>query len=152
MTYEKTLATNRQAFFNYFILDRIETGVILLGTEVKSLRLGLCNLKDAYARCDEGEVWMYNCHIGPYPHGNRINHEPMRPRKLLLHRNQIVRLAREVSHGGATLVPLKLYIKEKHIKVELGVAKGKKSYDKRASIKEKDLKRETEAAIRDRRR
>ena len=152
MTYEKTLATNRQAHFNYFIHDRFEAGVVLLGTEVKSLRLGLCNLKDAYARTDDGEVWLHNCHIGPYPYGNRINHEPMRPRKLLLHRNQILRLEREVSHGGATLVPLKIYIKDKHIKVELGVGKGKKSYDKRASIKEKDLKRESDAAMRDRHR
>jgi len=152
MPYEKVLATNRQALFNYFILDRIETGAVLVGTEVKSLRLGLCNLKDAYARCENGEVWLYNCHIGPYPHGNRMNHEPLRTRKLLLHRNQILRLEREVSHGGATLIPLKVYVKERRIKVELGVAKGKKSYDKRAAIKEKDLRRETEAAIRDRRR
>ena len=152
MTYEKVLATNRQAFFNYFILDRIEAGVILLGTEVKSLRLGLCNLKDSYARCQDTEVWLYNCHIGPYPHGNRVNHEPMRPRKLLLHRNQILRLARDSTHGGATLVPLRLYVKDKHIKVELGVARGKRQYDKRAAMKEKDLKREAEAALRDRRR
>jgi len=152
MTYEKTLATNRQAFFNYFILDRIEAGVALVGTEVKSLRLGLCNLKDSYARADNGEVWLYNCHIGPYPHGNRINHEPMRPRKLLLHRQQIQRLERDVSHGGATLVPLKVYVKERHIKIELGVAKGKKQYDKRAAIKEKDLRREADAAARERRR
>lgn len=151
MTYEKVLATNRQAFFNYFILDRIEAGVALLGTEVKSLRLGLCNLKDSYARCEQSEVWLYNCHIGPYPQGNRINHEPMRPRKLLLHRNQIHRLEREVSHGGATLVPLKVYLKDNRIKVELGVGKGKKSYDKRAAIKKKDLRRETEAALRQRR-
>jgi len=152
MGYEKVLATNRQADFNYFILDRMEAGVILLGTEVKSLRMGLCNLKDSYARQQDGEMWMYNCHIGPYPHGNRANHEPMRPRKLLLHRSQILRLEREVSHGGATLIPLKLYIKDKHIKVELGVARGKKQYDKRAALKEKDLRREAEAAVRDRRR
>ena len=151
MSYEKVLATNRQASFNYFILDRIETGIVLVGTEVKSLRLGLCNLKDAYARTVEGEMWLYNCHIGPYPHGNRANHEPLRPRRLLLHRNQIVRLEREVSHGGAALVPLKIYIKDKHIKVELGVAKGKKSYGKRAAIKGRDLGRGTGAAIRDRR-
>ena len=152
MSYEKVLATNRQALFNYFILDRFETGIVLLGTEVKSLRLGLCNLKDAYARCQEGEMWLYNCHIGPYPHGNRMNHEPLRPRKLLLHAKQILRLDKEVTRGGATLVPLKIYIMGRNIKVELGLAKGKKTYDKRASIKEKDLKREADVAARERRR
>ena len=152
MTYEKVLATNRQALFNYFILDRFETGIVLLGTEVKSLRLGLCNLKDAYARCQDGEMWLYNCHIGPYPHGNRMNHEPLRPRKLLLHGKQILRLDKEVTRGGATLVPLKIYLRDRNIKVELGLAKGKKTYDKRASIKEKDLKREADLAARDRRR
>src|SRR3990170_2312249 len=140
MTYEKVLATNRQAHFNYFVLDRIETGIVLLGTEVKSLRLGLCNLKDSYARCQDGQMWLYNCHIGPYPHGNRMNHEPLRPRKLLLHARQIVGLEREVSHGGSTLIPMKIYLKDRHIKVELGVAKGKKQYDKRAALREKDLK------------
>lgn len=152
MTYEKVLATNRQALFNYFILDRFETGIVLLGTEVKSLRLGLCNLKDAYARCQDGEMWLYNCHIGPYPHGNRMNHEPLRPRKLLLHGKQILRLDKEVTRGGATLVPLKIYLRDRNIKVELGLAKGKKTYDKRASLKEKDLKREADVASRERRR
>jgi len=152
MTYEKVLATNRQALFNYFILDRFETGIVLLGTEVKSLRLGLCNLKDAYARTQDGEMWLYNCHIGPYPHGNRMNHEPLRPRKLLLHGKQILRLDKEVTRGGATLVPLKIYLRDRNIKVELGLAKGKKTYDKRAAIKEKDLKREADVAARDRRR
>ncbi|HKY33634.1 MAG TPA: SsrA-binding protein SmpB [Candidatus Polarisedimenticolia bacterium] len=150
MAYEKTLATNRQASFHYTILDRIEAGVVLLGTEVKSLRLGLCNLKDAYARFQEGDLWMHNCHISPYPHGNRMNHEPLRPRKLLLHRSQLQRLDKELTRG-VTLVPLKFYLKDKHIKVELGVAKGKKSYDKRAALKEKDLKREADAALRQRR-
>src|SRR4029453_6506854 len=148
MTYEKVLATNRQALFNYFILDRLETGIVLLGTEVKSLRLGLCNLKDAYARCQDGEMWLYNCHIGPYPHGNRMNHEPLRPRKLLLHARQILRLDKEVTRGGATLVPLKIYITGRNIKVELGLAKGKKTYDKRAAIKEKDPNRGADAAPR----
>jgi len=151
MTYEKTLATNRQARFNYFIDDRIEAGIMLLGTEVKSLRLGLCNLKDSYARCQEGGVVLYNCHIGPYPHGNRMNHEPLRPRKLLLHRNQILRLERELTKG-TTLVPLRIYVKDKHIKIELGLGRGKKHYDKRASIREKDLDREARAALSARRR
>ena len=148
MSYEKVLANNRQARFRYFILDTIEAGIVLLGTEVKALRMGLCNLKDSYARCHEGGMWLYNCHIGAYPHGNRMNHEPMRPRKLLLHSKQILRLDRAVARGGATIVPLRIYAKDRHIKVELAVAKGKKHYDKRASLKEKDIKRETEAALR----
>ncbi len=152
MVYEKVLATNRQAFHEYFVLDRVEAGIVLLGTEVKSLRLGLCNLKDSYARCRDDEVWLYNCHIGPYPQGNRMNHEPLRPRKLLLRRVEIARLSRETTRGGSTLVPLKLYLKDKHIKVELGLARGKKSYDKRAALREKDLRREAEAALRPRRR
>jgi SsrA-binding protein len=150
MSYEKTLATNRQAGFHYHILDRIEAGVVLHGTEVKSLRLGLCNLKDSYARAENGEIWLYNCHINPYPHGNRMNHEPMRPRKLLLHRNQILKLERQQT-TGVTLVPLKFYLKENHIKVELAVARGKKSYDKRAALREKDLRREADQAARERR-
>ena len=97
-------------------------------------------------------MWLYNCHIGPYPHGNRMNHEPLRPRKLLLHGKQILRLDKEVTRGGATLVPLKIYLRDRNIKVELGLAKGKKTYDKRAAIKEKDLKREADVAARDRRR
>ena len=150
MGYEKTLATNRQASFNYIFLDRIEAGVILHGTEVKSLRLGLCNLKDAYARTQEGELWLYNCHIGPYPHGNRMNHEPLRPRKLLVHRREILKLDKELIRG-VTLVPLRFYLKGNHIKIELAVARGKKSYDKRAALKDKDLRREADQAMRDRR-
>ncbi len=150
MTYEKTLATNRQAHFNFFILEKIEAGVALQGTEVKSLRMGLCNLKDAYARGDHGELWLYQCHIGEYPMGNRENHPPLRPRKLLLHRRQIIKLDREIAHGGLTVVPLRVYLKGNKIKVELGLAKGKKAHDKRASIKEKDIKREMQSDLRHR--
>ncbi|MGH9867158.1 MAG: SsrA-binding protein SmpB [Candidatus Polarisedimenticolia bacterium] len=150
MGYEKTLATNRQASFNYIFLDRIEAGVVLHGTEVKSLRMGLCNMKDAYARTQEGELWVYNCHIGPYPHGNRMNHEPLRPRKLLLHKREILRLEKELIRG-VTLVPLKFYLKGNNIKMEIAVARGKKTYDKRAALKEKDLKREADQAVRERR-
>lgn len=146
MMYERDLAKNRQAFFAYHILDRLEAGMVLTGTEVKSMRMGLCNLKDSYARLDDGEIWLFNCHIGPYPHGNRMNHEPLRPRKLLLHRNQILKLERQLK-GGTTLVPLKVYLKARNIKVELGLAKGKQLHDKRASIKEKEQRRETEAAL-----
>ena len=151
MTYEKVLTKNRQARFNYIILDSIEAGIVLQGTEVKAVRLGLCNLKDSFARCGNDEVWLYNCHISPYPHGNRMNHEPLRPRKLLLHRRQILRIQRDAPKG-ITLVPLKFYLKGRHIKVELGVARGKKHYDKRAALREKDLKREAEAALQSHRR
>lgn len=150
MAYEKVLATNRQAHFLYHIEDRIEAGIVLTGTEVKSLRLGRCNLKDSYARVQEGEIWLYNCHVGPYAHGNRANHEPLRPRKLLLRRSQILKLEREAIRGAA-LVPLKVYLKDRHIKVELGLGRGKKQFDKRAALKEKALERETEAAIKERR-
>ena len=122
MTYEKILANNRQAFFNYFIIDRFEVGLVLLGTEVKSLRLGLCNLKDSYARAEQGEVWLYNCHIGPYPHGNRVNHEPMRPRKLLLHREEIEKLMGKTREKGLALIPLRFYLKKGRIKCELALA------------------------------
>lgn len=150
MAYEKVLATNRQAHFLYHIEDRVEAGIVLQGTEVKSLRQGRCNLKDSYARVQDDEIWLYNCHISPYSHGNRANHEPLRPRKLLLHRNQILKLGRETVRG-ATLIPLKVYLKDKHIKVELGLGKGKKQFDKRAALKEKAMKRETEAAMKERR-
>jgi SsrA-binding protein len=150
MGYEKQLATNRQARFNYFIDDKIEAGIVLQGTEVKSLRQGMCNLKDSYARIQNGEIWMYNCHISPYPHGNRMNHEPMRPRKLLLHRREIRRLERDLTKG-ITLIPLRFYLKANHIKIELGLARGKKQHDKRAALKEKQIKRETEAVLRSRR-
>ena len=150
MTYLKDLATNRAAFHNYFIADRIEAGIVLVGTEVKSLRMGSCSLKDAYARVKDGEVWLYNCHISPYTHGNIYNHEPLRPRKLLLHRNQIVRLRREQETAGQTLIPLRVYLKEGTIKVELGVASGKKQHDKRDAKRLETLKREAAQAVRER--
>ncbi len=151
MTWSKVFATNRQARFNYHILETLEAGAVLTGTEVKSLRLGRCNMKDSYATCRNGEVWLMNCHISPYEHGNRENHDPMRPRKLLLQRRQILKLERELI-GGLTLVPLKVYAKGRHIKFEIGVARGKKLHDKRAALKEKAVRRETEAAMRGRRR
>ena len=150
MTYEKNLAMNRQATFNYFILEKLEAGVVLEGTEVKALRLGLCNLKDSYARAENGELWLYQCHIGEYSHGNRENHPPLRPRKLLLHRRQILKLDQSIAHGGLSVIPLRVYLKGNMIKVELGLAKGKKAHDKRASLKEKDLKREMQADLRSR--
>ena len=139
----KVLASNRQAFHNYFIEDKLEAGIVLLGTEVKSLREGRANLKDSYAMVRRGEVWMLNCHISPYSHGNLNNHDPLRERKLLLHREEIRRLDRKRKLAGLTLVPLRLYLRKGKVKVELGVARGKKLYDKRETIKKRDLDRES---------
>ena len=138
----QVLATNRQAFFNYFIEEKVEAGVALLGTEVKSLREGRANLKDGYAMVRQGEVWLINCHISPYSHGNLNNHDPLRERKLLLHREEIRRLDRKRRMSGLTLVPLRLYVRKGRIKVELGLARGKKLHDKREAIRQRDLDRE----------
>jgi SsrA-binding protein len=139
----KVLATNRQAFHNYFIEEKLEAGIVLLGTEVKSLRQGRANLKDGYALVRDGEVWLLNCHISPYSHGNLNNHDPLRERKLLLHREEIRRLERKRRISGLTLVPLSLYLRKGKVKAELGLARGKKLYDKRESIKQRDLDRES---------
>jgi SsrA-binding protein len=152
VAFQKDLARNRAAFHNYFIEDRFEAGIVLAGTEVKSLRRGSCSLKDAYARVKEGELFLYNCHIAPYSHGTAFNHEPLRPRKLLLHKREIHRLEREQAGTGLTLVPLRIYLRGGVIKVELGVARGKRQYDKREAKKLAVLKREAEAAVRQRRR
>ena len=138
----KNLATHRQATHNYFIEERMEAGMVLTGTEFKSLRLGRANLKDSYAILRKGEVWLLNCHISPYSHGNLQNHDPLRERKLLLHRNEIQKLDRRRKLSGLTLVPLRLYLKRGRVKVEIAVAKGKKLYDKRESIKKRDQDRE----------
>jgi len=145
MSWTKVFATNRYARFAYHILDTLEAGIVLQGTEVKSLRLGRCNLKEAYARCQDGEVWLLNCHVSPYDHGNRQNHEPLRPRKLLLKKSQIQRLEKEVI-GGMTIVPLRVYAKDDRIKVEIGIAKGKQLHDKRAAVKEREAEREARSA------
>jgi SsrA-binding protein len=139
----KNLATHRQATHNYFIDERMEAGVVLTGTEVKSLRQGRANLKDSYAVLRKGEIWLLNCHISPYSHGNIQNHDPLRERKLLLHREEIRRLDRKRKNAGLTLVPLRLYLKKGRVKVELAVARGKKLYDKRESIKKRDQDRES---------
>ena len=148
----RVLASNRQAFHHYFIGDRFEAGIALLGTEVKSLRDGNANLKDSFARVDAGEVYLHNCHISPYSHGGYANHDPLRPRKLLLHRSEILKLAQKTRSGGQTLVPLRLYLSKGRIKVEIALAKGKKLWDKREAIKEKDQAKEARAAVRERRR
>ncbi|BCS82027.1 SsrA-binding protein SmpB [Anaerocellum diazotrophicum] len=138
----KIIATNRKAYHDYFIEETIEAGIELKGTEVKSVRLGHVNLKDSFARVEDGEVFLYNMHISPYEKGNIFNVDPMRDRKLLLHKHEINRLAGYVQQKGYTLIPLKIYIKRGKIKVELAVAKGKKLFDKREAIAKRDAELE----------
>src|SRR5918911_350864 len=144
---ERTLATNRQAFHDYNVLETVEAGLALAGTEVKSIRAGNVNLRDAYARPLDGEIWLWNAHIAPFEQGNRWNHEPRRPRRLLLHTREIGRLASKASESGYTLVPLRLYDRKGKIKLELGLARGKRQYDKRVAIAEREAKREIERAV-----
>ena len=136
------LARNRAASHEFHLLDRYEAGIALLGTEVKSARAGKVNLKDAYARVKDDEVFLYNVHISPYSHGNRENHEATRPRKLLLHAREIRRIVRDTRSGGTTLVPTRLYLKRGRIKVEIALAKGKKLHDKRESLRKREVERE----------
>ncbi len=138
---DRVVAQNRKARHEYHILETWETGIALQGTEVKSLREGKANLADAYALFDRGELWLHALHISPYEHGNRFNHDPLRPRKLLLHRAEIERLDVEVSQGGRTLVPLRLYFKHGIAKAEIAIARGKKTYDRRHDIAERDAQR-----------
>jgi SsrA-binding protein len=137
----KLVAQNRKARHDFHIEETLEAGVVLTGTEVKSCRAGRANLTEAYATARDGEAWLMQCYIAPYSHGNRANHEPMRPRKLLLHHDQIDGLERSVAREGRTLVPLRLYLKHGLVKVELAVAVGKKRHDKRASIAEREAER-----------
>lgn len=146
----RILAENRKARYDYFIEETYEAGLVLTGTEVKSLRLGKANLRDGYARVDGREVWLLGVHISPYAQGNRYNHDPLRPRKLLLHKSEIHRLLSRTKERGLTLVPLKLYLKNGMAKVEIGVAKGKKLYDKRETVARRDAEREIEQAFRER--
>jgi SsrA-binding protein len=143
----KLIAQNRKARHEYLIEDTVEAGLMLVGTEVKSCREGKVSLTDAYAAVRDGEAWLLQCHINPYSHGNRQNHDPMRPRKLLLHRNEIERLDVEVSQGGRTLVPLRLYFKHGIAKAEIAVARGKKTYDKRQSEAKKDAVRQMQREL-----
>jgi len=144
----KTLATNRKAYHDYHIQDKIEAGIVLTGTEIKSIRAGRVSLGEAYVRPEGGELWLLNAHIARYEAGSYLSHEPMRPRKLLLHRKQIDNLTSKVSEKGLTLVPLKLYIKDSIAKVEVALAKGKKLYDKRESIARRETEREIGRAVR----
>jgi SsrA-binding protein len=144
----KIVTTNRKARHEFSIEDTLEAGLVLTGTEVKSLRQGRANLQDAYCTIDKGQMVMLNCHISPYEQGNIFNHEPMRPRPLLLHRKELERWGKAVAQKGYTIIPLKLYFKNGFAKVEIGLARGKKLYDKREDIAERDTKRRLERAIR----
>ncbi|WP_041137970.1 SsrA-binding protein SmpB [Beduini massiliensis] len=144
----KILAQNKKAYHDYFIEDTFEAGIVLQGTEIKSVRKGSANLKDSFIRIKNDEAFLENMHIAPYEQGNIFNHEPLRTRKLLLHKKEIVKLAKEVKEGGYTIVPTKLYFgKGSKVKVEIALAKGKKLFDKRQSLKEKDAKRDIEKAL-----
>jgi len=144
---EKNITSNRKAFHDYFIEQTIEVGVVLLGTEVKALRNGKANLVDAYASIKNGEVWMINAHIGVYDHGNINNHEPLRIRKLLLKRSEIRKLDDKIKQKGYSLIPLRIYFSNGKVKVEIGLARGKKAYDKRETIKLKDAKRDLDRSV-----
>ena len=148
-TSRKVVTENRKARHDYHIHDTFEAGIVLTGTEVKALRGGKANLKDSYARIENCKVMLHNMHISPYEQGNRFNHEPLRIRKLLLHRYEIIKLIGKTQEKGYTLVPLKLYFTRGKAKVELGLATGKKSYDKRQDIAERDAKRDIERAMRE---
>ncbi|UCH79585.1 MAG: SsrA-binding protein SmpB [Nitrospiraceae bacterium] len=141
---EQTVTKNRKAYHDYFIQESYEAGIALLGTEVKSLRDGRANLKDSYAVIKNGEAFLLNCHISPYSHGNMQNHDPVRTRKLLFHKKEISKLWGKTSQQGLTLIPLRIYFKDGKAKVEIGVAKGKRQYEKRDSVKEREAKREIE--------
>jgi SsrA-binding protein len=148
-TGERVAISNRKARHEYHILDSYECGIVLVGSEVKSIRDGRANLADAYARIEHGEIWLYGMHVSPYPFA-RDQHDPNRRRKLLMHRNEIDRLIGKTGEAGATLVPLKIYFKDSLAKVELALAKGKRQWDKRQAMAERDAKRETDRAIKTR--
>jgi SsrA-binding protein len=145
---ERDVAVNRRAYHDYFIDDKLEAGIMLTGTEVKSVRGGRTNLRDGFVRIDGNEAWLENVHISPYAEANLMNHEPMRPRKLLLHRKEIASLIGKVRQKGYTLIPLRVYFARNRAKVEVGLARGKKQYDKREAIAERDAKREIARAVR----
>lgn len=147
---EKIICNNKKAFHDFFIEEKLEAGMALTGTEVKSLRMGKANLNDSFALVRNGEAFLNNLHISPYDFGNRENHDPDRMRKLLLHKNEITRLFSKIREQGYSLVPLRLYFKNGMVKVEMGLAKGKKLYDKREDLKKKDQKREMAQVLKER--
>jgi len=140
----KLVANNKKAYHDYFVDEKLEAGLVLHGTEVKSLRLGKCSIKEAFIRIENGEVWVYGMHISPYEMGNIFNKDPLRPKKLLLHKYEINKLLGKIKEKGVTLVPLQVYFKEGRAKIEMGLCRGKKLYDKRQDIAKKDQKREAE--------
>ena len=140
----KLIANNKKAYFDYFIEDKYEAGVALHGTEVKSIRMGKCSIKESYIKIEDGEVFIYGMHVSPYEKGNIFNKDPMRIKKLLMHKYEINKLAGKLQQKGLTLVPLQVYLKGGLVKVEVGLARGKKLYDKRESLAKKDMKREAE--------
>lgn len=143
---EKTATVNRKARYEYHILETFEAGIELTGTEVKSLRAGKANIQDGYARVENGELLLYNMHISPYDQGNRFNHEPKRPRRLLMHKQEIMKLLGKVREKGFSLVPLKVYFRHGWAKVEIALARGKKLYDRREDVAERDAKRDMDRA------
>ena len=148
----KEITSNRKAFHEYFVLERFEAGIELAGTEVKSIRGGNVNLKDAFCTIKNGELFIRGMHISPYEHGNIFNKDPVRPRRLLMHKREIIKLNARVMQDGVALIPLSLYFKDSRVKVELGLCKGKKTYDKRDAIAKRDAKREMERAVREKNR
>jgi len=146
----KMICKNKKAFFNYHIDVTYEAGIVLTGTEVKSCRQGKANLKDGYGRINNGEIFLHEVHISPYSHAGHIQHEPLRVRKLLLHRREIKRLIGKIQERGYAFIPLQMYFRNGKVKVEMGLARGKRLYDKRKQIKERDLKREVAAALKER--
>src|SRR6185295_13924853 len=148
---QTNIAENRKAFHDYHILESFEAGIALLGTEVKAIREGRVNLRDSFARVEDGEVFLYNVNISPYSHRGYSEHEPMRRRKLLLHRHEIQKLVGKTVEKGMTLVPVRMYFKDGRVKVAVSIAKGKKEYDKRETIKRREVDRETRAAVKSRR-
>lgn len=140
----KLIANNKKAYHDYFILESYEAGIVLAGTEVKSLRMGKCSIKESFIRIEDGEMFIYGMHISPYEKGNIFNKDPLRVRKLLLHKYEVNKIEAKIKEKGFTLVPLKVYFKDSLVKVEIGLARGKKLYDKRDDIAKKDMRREAE--------
>jgi SsrA-binding protein len=147
---DRVVTTNRRAFHDFHILESVEAGIVLTGTEIKSIRNGKATISEAYARVDNGELWLIGSNIAPYTHGNRANHEPDRPRKLLVHRRELDRLRASIEQKGLTLVPLRLHLKQGRAKIDIGIARGKKLYDKRTAEADRQSRRDVERALRGR--
>lgn len=147
---DRVVTSNRRAFHEYFIVETIEAGIVLSGTEIKSIREGKIAISEAYARIDHGELWLIGCRISPYSHGSYTNHDPDRPRKLLVHKSQIREIRAQIEQKGMTLVPLRVVLKQGKAKIDIGIARGKKLYDKRASEADREATRDVQRAMRDR--